>query len=222
MDSSVPLGARASMRPVQAGRLVALAAVAWFSCAPKVHQFHVDPHDICPGTPVIVSWNVEGGHASVRGAPPLDPQSGHTYVPLASMKFILTVKPVIGKAILKEAAVKVFSGNASSPEPDRIGFEPRCSGATIVQEIERPISEWDQKLVVGALESTGSREITVEHEGRHATLTPQAPSTETFDGTRLAGRWRISSPLLLSEGCDGTGQKPPRVVILTAHVRCGN
>jgi hypothetical protein len=138
------------------------------------------------------------------------------------MKFILTLKPVIGKAVSKEAAVKVFTGTASSPEPDKIGFEPKCSGGTIVQQVERPPSEWDQKLLVGALESTGSRDISIEHEGRQATLTSQAPKTDTFDGMKLAGKWRISSPLLPSESCDGTGQKPPRVVILTAHVRCGS
>ena len=142
----------------------------------------------------------------MRADPPLTPKSGRTYVPPASMKFILTLKPFLRKPISKETPVKVFTGTASAPQPDRIAFEPKC----------------ELGGVVGTLESGGTRDIAVEHEGRQATLTSQTPKTEVFDGTKLGGPWKISAPLLPAESCDGAGQKPPRVLILTAQVHCAS
>jgi hypothetical protein len=203
--------------------LAAGAALVAASCATtKVQHFQADPHDICLGTQVTVRWSVQGGTASVRADPPLTPKSGRTYVPPASMKFILTLKPFLRKPISKETPVKVFTGTASAPQPDRIAFEPKCELGGVVQQIDRPFSQWDQKLIVGTLESGGTRDIAVEHEGRQATLTSQTPKTEVFDGTKLGGPWKISAPLLPAESCDGAGQKPPRVLILTAQVHCAS
>ena len=138
------------------------------------------------------------------------------------MKFILTLKPFLRKPISKQTPVKVFTGTASAPQPDRIAFEPKCELGVVVQQINRPFSGWDQKLIVGTLESGGTRDIAVEHEGRQATLTSQTPKTEAFDGTKLGGTWKISAPLLPAESCDDAGQKPPRVLILTAQVHCAS
>jgi hypothetical protein len=200
---------------------IGLAALAAASCAAKVHKFHADPHDICPGTPVTLDWEVEGGRASVRGDPPLQPQSGRSYVPPASMRFILTVKRLFGDPIEKDTKVTVFQGTPSSPQPDEIAFTPTCAADKVVQEVDRPFTGWDPKITVATLEMNQSRDVIVEHEARQATLTAQDKKTSAFDGTKLGGTWKVSLPLLPGERCDGTGTTPPRVLILKAHVYCG-
>ena len=200
-----------------------IAAATTSSCAAKINRFTVLPHDICKGTPVIADWDTTGGRARVSTEPPLNPKPPRVYLPVTTTTFILTVKPLIGSQVAQPNEVTVFDGSDSQPESDGISFENlRCQGGQVVGTADRPFSGWDPKLTVLSVESGDSRDVTVTHEGHHATLTAQNPVSNAFRGSKLGGAWTVSVPLLPSEKCDGTGAKPPAVVIVTAQVYCGS
>jgi hypothetical protein len=201
--------------------IVAIAGVP--SCAPTIRRFTVLPHDVCKGTPVVAEWDVSGGRATISTDPNLPPQSGRTYVPATTTKFVLTVTPLVGKPVAKPNEVTVFTGTAGQPEPDQISFEEiTCQAGQVTGTANRPFTGWDQRLTVGLVESGNDRSVSVNHEGRTAVLTTQEPTTRVFDGTKLGGTWTVSVPLIGTEKCDGTGTKPPDLVIVTAQVYCGS
>ena len=221
MDSSVRtfFSRRRSVRPRSTAALLGLFAI---SCAVKINSFTVAPHEICPGTPVKVDWKVKGGSATLTTNPPLDPQAERTYVPATTTQFIITVKPAAGMPKSKETAATVYTGTASEPEPSEMGFKTRCEGSRLLGSFDRPLAEWDPKLTVGLLESGEDARAHRRARRPAGDVTAEQPSTSAFDGTPLGGPWSVAVPLLASETCDGTGGAPPRLIILTAHVRCGS
>ena len=222
MESSVfARVSRSRMRQGSLAASVAVAGLAAGSCATKIHSFTVTPHEICVGTPVKVDWSVKGGRARVTTNPAINPQTDRMYLPSTTTQFIITVKPWIGKPKSKETAATVYTGTASQPETSEMGFRTRCEGNSLLGSFDRQLTEWDPRLTVGLVESGEGRDVTVNHQGKQATLTAQQPSTNAFDGTKLGGSWSVTVPLLPSERCDGTGSKLPNLIILTAHARCG-
>lgn len=200
--------------------LIALSGLP--ACAARINEFTVRPHEVCGGTPVKVDWSVRGGSAKVTARPQLSPQSGTTYIPTTTTQFILSVEPYLGRPKLSETEATVYTGTASQPEFSDIAFTTTCQGGRIVATAERSFAEWDPRLTVGSVEAEEDRDVTLSHEGREVTLTAQQPSTQVFDGTKLAGTWSVAVPLLSTESCDGTGEEPPDLIIVTAHVRCEN
>jgi hypothetical protein len=200
-----------------------LAAVAATSCSAHIKEFTVLPHEICKGTIVVAAWKASGGRGKVATEPPLEQRAQRTYLPAETTTFVLTVKPLIGKADQKPNEVTVFSATSSDPEPDGLSFEGlTCANGFVTGTADRPFTEWDAKLSVSSVGSGDGREVAVTHESHTATLTAQTPATAEFKGTKLGGTWTVRVPLLPSEKCDGSGAKPPDVVIITAQVYCGS
>lgn len=202
--------------------LLWIASWGLLACAPTISRFTATPHEVCPGTPVQIAWRVSGGSAKLTTDPPLSSQSDESYVPTTTTQFILTVEPLLGKPKSRETEATVYTGIAGEPQPSEIAFMPPCQRGGVVATAERPLAEWDPRLTVGWVETNEERDLTLSHEGRQATLTAGQPGTQAFDGTQLAGTWSLVIPLLPSESCDGTGDLPPDLFIVTAHVRCGN
>ena len=202
--------------------LLLIASWGLAACAPTISQFTATPHEVCPGTPVQIKWKVSGGSAKLATDPPLSSQSEETYVPTTTTQFILTVEPLLGKPKSRETEATVYTGVASQLQPSEIAFMPPCQPGSVVATAERPLAEWDPRLTVGSVETDEERDLTLSHEGRQATLTAGQPGTQVFDGTKLAGSWSLVIPLLPNESCDGTGDRPPDLFIVTAHVRCGD
>ena len=199
------------------------AALATISCGAHITRFTVLPHDICTGTTVVAAWKASGGRARISAHPPLDEHPRRTYLPAETTTFVLTVKPLIGRPDQKPNEVTVFSATSDHPEPDGLSFEDlKCENGMVTGSADRPFTEWDGKLSVSSIESGDGREVAVTHEGRTATLTAQAPTTSEFKGTKLGGSWSVRVPLLPAEKCDGTGAKPPNLVMITVQVYCGS
>lgn len=212
---------RGTFRRAALAASIAGIGLSTASCASRM-EFTVTPHEICAGTPVKVDWRVARGSPRLTTDPPITQQSDRTYLPATTTRFIITVKPWIGKPKRRETAATVYTGTISQPENSDMAFRTRCEGRDLIGSFDRPAAEWDPRLTVGLVESGEGRDLSVTHEGREATLTAQQMTTSAFDGTMLGGSWSVRVPLLSSERCDGTGTRLPNLIILVAHVRCGS
>jgi len=122
--------------------------------------------------------------------------------------------------VVSQTEVTVIAPDAvDSDVEDDLPFRPQCAGGALVAVLDRPVEEWDRRLVVHAV-SSDERMLTVEHEGRVQTLTPQHPATDAFRGTRLGGPWRVTTPLGPSERCGDATSPPPDLLTLTVGVGC--
>jgi len=205
------------------GSALLLAALMWgaSACEPNVRRFSVVPHHVCTGTPVMLAWEV-AGCPTVTTDPPLKPRSGRTYIPTTTTAFTLTARRWPRKPKASQTEAKVYDSAATSPHPDEMPFSMTCRGDSIVGTLERPLAEWDSRLLVATVQSGEDRTVTLGHDGRAATLTALNPTTDTFDGTTLGGTWTVSAPLLASESCDGTAHRPTDLILVTAYARCAN
>lgn len=198
--------------------LVAVPLLVGPACAPKVLKFEVTPSHVCARTPVKLDMQVVGT-PSVTINPPLTEQAGHTYVPITTTHFVLSVLRWPHKPCGSEAEVKVMPGNPA--EPDEITASVACETDKLIGTVPRPPAEWDPRLKVTTVESGEDREVLVTHEGRSARLTPASPTTNAFDGTSPGGDWTLSSPLKAAERCEAN-RPPPNLLNVAAQMRCGN
>ena len=206
------------MTPHRPCALLVLVFASAAGCVPKVHRFTVTPSHVCAGTAVTLDAQVTGT-PTLTVDPPLAEQPGHVYVPQATTRFVISVKRwPAKKAAGSEAEVRVFPGTG---DPDEVTAKVRCAGGTVSGTLARDAIEWDPRLQVTKVESGEDREVTVSHAGRSARLTPEAPSTRTFEGTSPGGEWTISSPLRPGEACD-SGAALPTNFSVAAELRCGS
>jgi hypothetical protein len=214
---------RHGVKPRSVGRVAALVALTATSCAAKINRLSVLPHEACPDTPVLATWDVDGGRPSMTTEPKLDDQKGPTYRLARTTRFILTVRPFLGlgKSKSRDTQVTVFSGTKEAPQSDDLTFEAKCQGGQITAQFERPLDEWDPLILVGIVRSTEGRELTIRHANKEDVLKADHLSTAQFEGTPLAGSWSVSSPLQGGETCDGSGAPTPDILVLTADISCG-
>ena len=189
-------------------------------CAPEITRFDVLPTHVCEGTPSAVSWEASGS-PELTTTPAIQPLPGETLRYQASEDTVFTLRvsrwPYPNPRV-SETEVVVYRTPPAAREA--IAFQLQCVGENLVGALARPASEWDPKLRLETVASNGARAIVVEHEGRSATLTASAPSSDTFQGTPMAGAWKVTTPLGANERCGDPAAAPPARIILTAHLMC--
>jgi hypothetical protein len=205
-------------------RVVALALLPGICGCAAVRKFTVTPHEICPGTRVKTDWDVTG-RPTVRTSPDLPPESDRTYAPTANTDFIISAKTLLKTATAPPNTVTLYTGTSGSPrEMDQpLTFRSKCIGNLVVAQQDLRPQDWDSKITIESMTSNEDREVTIEHDGKRATLTPQNPASAVFSGSRMVGSWRISLPLKSGETC--TGDTPPGgldQIAFTPSLYCGN
>jgi hypothetical protein len=203
-----------------AGCCAALFLLDIAGCAPKITRFDVLPVHVCEGTPSTVTWDISGS-PELKTAPPIQPLQGEPlrYQPTEDTLFTLRVTrwPYPNPQV-SETEVIVHRTPPLVSEP--IAFQMQCEGNSLVGILPRPATQWDPKIRLDTVASDGSREVTVEHEGRSATLAASAPSSSVFQGAPMAGTWKVITPLGASERCGDPAAAPPARIILTARLMC--
>lgn len=209
---------RASGRTMRASLSIAVLVCA-SACAPRITRFTVTPHHVCSGSPVTLDWDAHGC-TSVSSDPQLSARAGGTYVPTQTTTFTLTARRWPRKPDTSQTEATVYE-HVTADTTDDIAFDMTCKDGKLAgRPVDRPVAEWDTRLRVAGVESAENRTMTIEHEGRTATLTARKPTTSVFDGTMLGGTWTVIVPLLPAEKCDDASHRPPDLVLVTAHVRC--
>jgi hypothetical protein len=209
-------------RKAAAGRWAALVlAVIATGCAPKVVRFDVVPTHVCEGTPSLASWEISG-RPELSTAPGLQPLPGQgpRYQVTEDTVFTLQAKRWPRKPDVSESEVKFH--RTPPPVKELVVVKLACEGRNLVGVLPRPAAEWDPKILLETVASDGTREVRVDHEGRHATLTVATPSTDAFRGATMAGVWQVMTPLSPNERCGDPASAPPGRIILTTHFACGN
>jgi hypothetical protein len=188
-------------------------------CAPKIARFDVIPVHVCEGTPSVVTWDISGT-PELTTAPAIQPLPGEPlrYQANEDTIFTLEVKRWPHSPAVSETEVRVHQTPAPVREP--IAFQMKCEGSNLVGILPRPATLWDPRIRLETIASDGSREITVEHEGRSATLTASTPSSSAFQGAPMAGTWKLTTTLGVHERCGDPAAAPPARIILNTHFMC--
>lgn len=198
---------------------VALLLLIAAACAPKITRFDVLPSRVCEGTSSLVTWDISGT-PELATNPPIQPLTGEPlrYQAIEDTTFTLTAKRWPHRPAVSETEVRVHQ--MAAPVRELIAFQMTCEGTSLVGLLPRPATEWDRKIRLETISSDGKREMTVEHEGRSATLSPAEPSTRTFQGAAMAGMWKLTTPLGMNERCGDPAAPPPARLILITHFVC--
>ena len=189
------------------------------ACAPKVTRFDVLPFHVCEGTPSAVTWEISGS-PELTTMPAIQPLPGPPvrYQAIEDTVFTLQVRRWPYNPKVSETEVRVHQTPAPVREP--IAFTMTCEGDRLLAILPRPATDWDSKIRLETVASDGSRDMTVEHEGRSATLTASAPTTSAFQGAPMAGTWKLTTPLRPTERCGDPAAAPPARIILTTQFVC--
>ena len=197
-----------------------LFLLGFVGCAPAIARFDVLPVHVCAGTPSIVTWETSGS-PELTIAPPIQPLPGEPirYQATEDTVFTLQVKrwPYPNPAV-SETEVRVHQTPA--PARESIAFQMNCEGSNLIGNLSRPATHWDSRIQLETVAADGSREITVEHEGRTATLTASMSSSSAFQGAPMAGTWKLTTPLGPNERCGDPAAGPPARIILTTRFMC--
>ena len=210
----------ASVGKAAGGYCAVLFLLGVAGCAPTIARFDVLPVHVCEGTPSLVTWETSGS-PELKTAPAIQPLPGEPmrFQATEDTLFTLQVKrwPYPNPAV-SETEVRVHQTPAPVREP--IAFQMNCEGSSLVGILPRPTTHWDPKIRLETVASDGSREITVEHEARTATLTASTPSSSAFQGTPMAGTWKLTTTLGANERCGDPAAAPPARIILTTRFVC--
>ena len=206
--------ARKMIRGWAAALLLGVAA-----CAPKVTRFDVLPFHVCEGTPSTVTWEISGS-PKLTTMPAIQPLPGQPmrYQAIEDTVFKLKVRRWPYNPKVSETEVRVHQ--TPVPVRESIAFTLTCEGDHLHAILPRPATDWDPKIRLETVASDGSRDTTVEHEGRSATLTASAPTTSAFQGAPMAGTWKLTTPLRPAERCGDPAAAPPARIILTTQFVC--
>jgi hypothetical protein len=207
-------------RKMAGGCYVALFLLGVAGCAPKIARFAVLPVRVCEGTPSAVTWEVSGS-PELTTAPAIQPLPGEPLRYQATEDTVFTLRATrwpYQNPDVAETEVRVH--RTPPPVTERIVFTMNCDGAGLVGILPRPATDWDSRIRLETVAADGSREITVEHETRSATLTASAPGTGAFQGVAMAGTWKVTTPLRPNERCGDPSAAPPAKIILTTQFVC--
>ena len=210
--TDVPKAARSSC--------AALLLLSVAGCAPQISRFDVLPDHVCEGTPSAVTWEISGS-PELTTTPAIQPLPGEPLRYQAIEDTVLTLRVTrwpYSNPQVSETEVIVYRTPPPVREP--VAFQMQCEGTSLVGVLPRPATQWDPKIRLETVASDGSREITIEHEGRSATLTSSAASSNAFQGTPMGGAWKVTTPLGPNERCGDPAAGPPARIILTTRLMC--
>jgi len=210
--TDVPKAARSSC--------AALLLLSVAGCAPQISRFDVLPVHVCEGTPSAVTWEISGS-PELTTTPAIQPLPGEPLRYQAIEDTVLTLRVTrwpYSNPQVSETEVIVYRTPPLVREP--VAFQMQCEDNSLVGILPRPATQWDPKIRLETVASDGSREITIEHEGRSATLAASTLSSNAFQGTPMAGAWKVTTPLGPNERCGDPAAAPPARIILTTHLMC--
>jgi hypothetical protein len=208
------------VRKLARGCCAALLILGVAGCAPKITRFDVLPVHVCEGTASAVTWEISGS-LELMTTPAIQPLQGEPLRYQATEDTVFTLRVTrwpYQNPQVSETEVIVYRTPPLVSEP--IAFQMQCDGSSLIGILPRPATQWDPRIRLETVASDGSREITVEHEGRSSTLTASAPSSTAFQGAPMAGTWQLTTPLSANERCGDPGAAPPARIILTTHLMC--
>jgi hypothetical protein len=198
-----------------------LLVIVASGCAPKITQFDVAPTHVCEGTPSLVTWAITGT-PELTTDPAIQPLPGQPlrFQVTEDTVFTLRAKRWPEKPDVSQSEVRFHRTPPPVREP--IVVKLTCEDSNLVGTLPRPATEWDPKIRLETVASDGSRDVDVDHERHHATLTVEAPSTDAFRGAPMAGDWKVTTPLRPYEHCGDPTSAPPSRIILTTQFVCAN
>lgn len=177
-------------------RIAHAAALALLSSCggPKVRAFLLEPRNVCRGQApdtTRITWSVSGT-ASLRvrlgRAANDEPDEPDT------LTFVLAVTKG-GKTVKQREDVLEFPARFAHT----IASSATLQGSDIVAEDTTNPAQWPAVFVVHTVRTGSNRAITVVHSGRTASVSASGAESAAFQGTPLAGVWRLTSPVASSE-----------------------
>lgn len=199
---------------------VALFVLGIAGCAPKIVRFDVLPVHVCEGTTSAVTWEISGT-PELTTEPAIPPLAGEPLRYQATEDTLFTLRVTrwpYPNPQVSETEVRVH--RTPPVVSERIVFSMKCEGNSLAGILPRPETEWDPRIRLETVAADGAREITVEHEGRSATLTASALRSSAFQGTPMAGTWKVTTPLGANERCGDPVAGPPARILLTTQLMC--
>jgi hypothetical protein len=188
-------------------------------CAPQVTRFDVLPFHVCEGTPSAVTWDISGT-PELTTTPAIQPLPGQPLRYQATEDTLFKLQVTRWPYHPKVSETEVIVHQTQAPLREPIAFTMSCEGDRLIALLPRPATDWDPKIRLETVASDGSRDMTVEHDGRSATLTSSAPSTSAFQDAPMAGTWKLTMPLRPTERCGDPLAAPPARIILTTRSVC--
>ena len=191
-------------------RIAHVAALALVSSCggPKVRAFLLEPRNVCrgqaPGS-TRISWSVSGTptlHVRYGRAANDEPDEPDT------LTFLLVVAKGRDTVTQREDVLEFpprFAHTIASPATPQ--------GSDVVAEDETNPAQWPPVFVVHTVRTGSNRAITVVHGGRTASVTANGAESAAFQGTPLAGSWRLTSTV-------ASGEEAPDRLRLEAIVSC--
>jgi hypothetical protein len=188
-------------------------------CGPKVTRFDVLPFHVCEGTPSAVTWDISGT-PELTTTPAIQPLPGQPLRYLATEDTLFKLQVTRWPYDPQVSETEVIVHQTEAPLRESIAFTMSCETDRLTAVLPRPATDWDPKIRLETVASDGSRDMTVEHDGRSATLTSSAPSTSAFQDAPMAGTWKLTLPLRPTERCGDPRAAPPARIILTTRSVC--
>ena len=216
-DAGRPRSRRHSKRVLRCWASGFLLGVS--GCAPTITRFDVLPFHACEGTPSAVDWDISGT-PELTTTPAIQPLPGQPLRYQATEDTLFKLQVTRWPYNPKVSETEVIVHQTQAPQSESIAFTMRCEGDRLIATLPRPATDWDPKIRLETVASDGSRDMTVEHDGRSATLTSLAPSTSAFQDAPMAGTWKLTMPLRPTEGCGDPRAAPPVRIILTTRSVC--
>lgn len=183
------------------------------SCAPAIHSFHAEPHRICAGESVLLSWEASA-EGTISAQPPLAAGPGRvaakgttSVAPTSSVRFHLQVENLWGSAG-RDEDVEVLSGRSLSIGNSVADPSANCEGRALSVSALAPADAWSAHALVGGITTLAAdpHRYRVEHAGVKLELGP-GESSRALSGKPIAGEWALSLTLLDGETC-GTPTVP--------------
>jgi hypothetical protein len=191
--------------------------VAASSACASIETFRAEPRSVCAGDEVNVEWKACG---SVRlDATPTLPGAGskpsrgsEAFTVDSPTHFELTVNGLFGE--------KTAEADVSVAPPNRtFGDVASCESGRLQAGfvLDKQVSG---ELAVSTVTNVLEREIIIEKEGRLVELAAGDGSRE-LEGEKVAGAWRLISPLRQGETCDQALDSVRQRLRVEIALRCG-
>jgi hypothetical protein len=196
-----------------------LSVAALNACGPHINQFRAEPSVVCPGEPVVLSWNAsaQGTLSAVPAETGLGsvPASGCTHAaPRQRTRYTFKVQTLFGSDqrqvdVDTQTPGEVKDLGASVADPSTT-----CEGGKLSVTVRAPGEYWSPGLTVVRVQLPAevNREILVQHRGHTGLIGERSRETHEFDGLSPSGVWRLTTSLAASETC-GTPTIPHSVFI---------
>jgi len=166
-----------------------------------------------------VVWRA-GSDARLTATPPL--AEAPTPAPAGSLRVAVRdttqfVLQIVGTQTRREQDVAVYQ-----PGGEKIfGLAThRLNDSTLSGAFTSEPGQWDSLTAIGEARSLSGRPLNVEHAGRSTTLAADSSWSSAFHGTRAAGRWAVTAPLVGEEVMGDRLHPPPSMLRFSAKLIC--